>query len=80
MQTIRVDLPALHEYTQAVARDILHWLDTVEPKDLERPLKTPIGELNVAQVLETFCIWHLNAHCGEIAVLKGLQGIKGYPF
>ena len=80
MRAIRVDLPALHEYAQAVASATQDWLASLAPEDLERKMDTSIGELNVAQMLDTFVIWHINAHCGEIAALKGCQGAKGYPF
>lgn len=80
MQTIRVDIAALHAYTKAVADATQAWLISLAPDDLERELETPIGRLNVGQMLETFVIWHINAHCGEISALKGCQGAKGYPF
>ncbi len=80
MRTIRVDLVALHAYTRAVAEAIQGWLASLAPEDLEHELDTPIGKLNVGQVLETFVIWHINAHCGEISALKGCLGVRGYPF
>jgi hypothetical protein len=80
MQAIRVDIAALHAYTEAVAEAIQCWLASLTPEDLERELETPIGKLSVGRMLETFIIWHINAHCGEIAALKGCLGVKGYPF
>jgi hypothetical protein len=80
MQAIRVDLASLHAYAEAVSEAVQGWLASLTPEELERKLQTPIGELSVVQVLETFIIWHINAHCGEIAALKGCQGVKGYPF
>ena len=80
LREIRVDLPALHEYANAVAEAIQGWLASLALEDLEREIETPIGELNLAQMMETFVIWHINAHCGEISALKGCQGVKGYPF
>jgi len=80
MQAIRVDIAVLHDYTEAVAETVQSWLASLTPKDLERKLETPIGKLSVDQILETFVIWHINAHCGEIAALKGCLGVKGYPF
>jgi hypothetical protein len=80
MLSIQVDLPALHAYTQAVAEAVQAWLSTQRPEDLERQLETPIGEMNLGQLLETFVIWHINAHCGEISALKGCLGVQGYPF
>ena len=80
MRAIRVDLLALHEYAQAVAGAAQGWLASLTPEDLERRMDTPIGELKLGQMLETFVIWHVNAHCGEISALKGCQGARGYPF
>jgi hypothetical protein len=80
MRAMRVDLPALGEYARTVASATQDWLASLTPEDLARKMDTPIGELNLAQMLETFVIWHINAHCGEIAALKGCQGAKGYPF
>jgi uncharacterized damage-inducible protein DinB len=79
-RAIRVDLAALHQYAQAVAAAAQDWLASLAPEDLERRVETPIGELNLAQLLETFVVWHINAHCGEISALKGCQGARGYPF
>lgn len=80
MCALRVRLPALHEYAQAVAADLQAWLGTLTPADLDRTVETPIGPHTIAQVLELFVIWHINAHCGEISALKGCLGCKGYPF
>lgn len=80
MSTVRVDLPVLHEYAEAVASAIGDWLASLEPEDLSRTIQTPIGELSLAQLLSTFVIWHVDVHCGEIAALKGCQGAQGYPF
>jgi hypothetical protein len=80
MRGVHVDLPAMHQYAQAMAEAADTWLSTLSPKDLERTIETPLGEQNLAQLLETFVIWHINAHCGEISALKGCQGAKGYPF
>lgn len=80
MRALRVRLPALHEYTQAVAADLGGWLATLTPADLERTVHTPIGEYTVAHALELFVVWHINVHCGEVSALKGCQGARGYPF
>lgn len=80
MQAMRVDLPVLHDYARNVAEVTQSWLSSLQPQDLERELQTPIGSLSLAQFLDTFVIWHINAHCGEISALKGCQGARGYPF
>jgi hypothetical protein len=80
VRAVRVDLAAMHDYSKAVGQATKEWLASLTPQDLERKFDTPIGELNLAQLLETFVIWHINAHCGEISALKGCQGARGYPF
>ena len=80
MRAIRVDIPTLHEYAQALHGAIQGWLDSLTPEDLGRTIETPAGEQSLGQLVEVFVIWHANSHCGEIAALKGCQGAKGYPF
>lgn len=77
---LRVDLPALHDYAQATSQAIQDWVGGLTPEDLERPVETTVGELSLAQMLEAYIIWHINVHCGEISALKGVQGLKGYPW
>ena len=80
LRAIRVDLPVLHDYAQAVAETLQGWLGSLAAEDLERSLDTPVGEQTLAQLLDLFIVWHINSHCGEISALKGCQGAKGYPF
>jgi len=76
----RVYLPVLHEYAKVISKTAQKWLASLTLEDLERKIDTPVGELNLAQLLESFVVWHINVHCGEIAALKGCQGATGYPF
>ena len=80
MRTIRVDLAALHEYAKAVAGELQCWLGSLAPEDLDRTIELPFGEYSLAQMVDLFIVWHINAHCGEISALKGCQGAQGYPF
>jgi hypothetical protein len=80
MLSIQVDLPELHAYAAALAEALQEWLSSLTVEDLGRVLETPMGELTLGQMIETFVIWHINAHCGEISALKGCLGVKGYPF
>jgi hypothetical protein len=80
MREVQADLSALHEYADRVQNAAQEWLSTLTPADLERSMNTSIGELNLGQLVEAYIIWHINVHCGEISVLKGCQGLKGYPW
>jgi hypothetical protein len=77
---IRLNLPVVHDYAQALHGAVKAWLGTLTPGDLEQGVQTPFAEMSLDQLLTTFVIWHIDAHCGEIAALKGCQGASGYPF
>lgn len=80
MRAVRVDLTALHQYTQVVAEAVRSWLASLTPEELDREMDTFVGKLTVGALLERIGVWHISAHCGEISALKGCQGAKGYPF
>jgi hypothetical protein len=80
MCAMRIALPVVHEYAQAVSSAIREWIASLTPEELNRTIQTPLGELSLGQIMSTFVLWHVNAHCGEIAALKGCQGARGYPF
>jgi hypothetical protein len=79
-QGLRVDLEILHDYARATAETILNWVASLTPEDLERTLPTPIGDLNLGQILQAFIVLHINNHIGEISTVRGCQGLKGYPW
>lgn len=77
-QRVKVDLPVFHEYAKAVFAEVNTTIAGLSDSDLERELDLPFGKYSVKWV---FNIMLLNtySHTGEIACLKGLQGLKGYP-
>jgi hypothetical protein len=82
-RNVQIDLPALKEYAQAVYTGTSDYLSSLSADDLDRPVDLSnigLGKQHVAFVLTTMIDWHIDAHCGEISCLKGLQGAKGYPF
>src|SRR3989304_4858251 len=77
---VKVDLPPLTQYAQAVYKSTGEWLASVGPADLERAVDLTgwgLGNQSLAWVLANILIWHIDAHCGEISCLKGLQGARG---
>ncbi|MGD2146936.1 MAG: DinB family protein [Anaerolineae bacterium] len=76
----RVALPALRDYSRAVAQALDSFVVSLTAADLSRTISTPIGDYSMDAFIEVFITWHINAHCGEIAALKGCQGLKGYPW
>jgi hypothetical protein len=77
-QRVKLDLSAFHEYAVAVFNAVDEYLASISDADLQEEVETPFGKETKAR---WFNIMELNtySHTGEIACLKGLQGLKGYP-
>ena len=80
---VKVDLPALRKYAQAVYAASDEYLATLRGKDLDRPIDLTalgFGQSTMGFMINNAVVGHAFTHCGEISCLKGLQGKKGYPF
>ncbi|GAB4457838.1 MAG: hypothetical protein Fur0044_51150 [Anaerolineae bacterium] len=79
---VRVDLDTLRGYAQAVYGATDSYLASLSDEDLNRPLDLSavgLGQQTVGSFLSTL-VFNIHTHTGEIACLKGLQGLQGYPF
>lgn len=82
-RNVRVDLPALGQYAQAVYASANEYVASVTPDDLDRMVdlsSAGLGERSVGWCLSALVIAHLHNLGGEISAIKGAQGLKGYPF
>ena len=80
-RTVKMNLPAFREYAKAVYGATDAYIAALSDADLERKVQTGfIGEQTVAFVMSNILGWHVAEHNGEIAALKGVQGLKGLPF
>ena len=78
-QRVKVDLPALHEYANAVFGAIDSYLASTTDNDLQVEVEiAPVGKLTRAGWFSTLLL-NTYSHSGEISCIKGLQGQKGYP-
>lgn len=66
-------------YQAAVREATDQYLATLNDADLDREVNFIGGKRTVADVLCTLVV-HTAAHAGDIATLKGVQGVKGLPF
>lgn len=69
-------ITTLLAYGQRIHSATNHYLSTLIPEELEREVELLGSTRSVAETL-SFLVIHLTRHSGEIAVLKGLQGLKG---
>ena len=79
---VKIDLGALRAYAQAVADQTDSWLAGLTEADLDRPLDLSgigFGQHTLATAVALLVANHLGTETGEIAVLKGIQGARGYP-
>ena len=82
-RALRVDLEAARKYSQAVSASTEAYLASLAPEDLDRQVdlsQVGLGQRTVAWMLNVLVAGHLNNMAGELSCLKGLQGLKGYPF
>ena len=77
---VEVDLPKIHEYAKAVFAAIDEYLATLSDDDLERKAEFgPAGEQTIGWAFNVILL-NIFSHTGEIACIKGIQGLQGYPF
>ena len=74
----QVDIQPMMDYGAAVWTATDAYLNTLTPEDLDRMVKFAGGERKAADILRT-TISQAHNHLGEIAALKGIQGVKGLP-
>jgi hypothetical protein len=79
-KTFKMDYPKFQEYANAVFANTDSYLANLSDADLEKKVQTPIGEQTIGWAVTTLLGTHAPQHAGEIAALKGVQGMKGLPF
>ncbi|HEY3111039.1 MAG TPA: DinB family protein [Chloroflexota bacterium] len=77
---VRVDVAAARAYAAAVYTDSDAYLAGLDADALARPPDAPIpGGQTLSWLVNNLLVQHAALHSGEIAVLRGLQGLKGLP-
>jgi len=81
-RSVRIDMPALRAYGQAVFANTDAYIASLTPEDLDRQIDLTswgLGMVPLGTFISSITLANDNWHCGEISMLKGLQGLKGYP-
>lgn len=80
-KNVQIDLEAFKMYEKAVYAATEEYMSSLTDEDLGKEVDMgDWGKYTVAKFISNFIIGHLNNLTGEISVLKGVQGVKGYPF
>ena len=82
-RAIQPNLPALRQYGQTVVADADAYLAELGEGGLDRMVDLStvgLGTRSVSWIINALIASHLNNMAGEISAIKGVQGLKGYPF
>ncbi len=79
VKTTPVTVDAVQAYAQAVRAATESYLAALTNEELDRTVQFFGGDRPAADVIATF-VSHTVGHAGEIAALRGVQGVKGLPF
>ena len=77
-QALRIDKEMFLEYMRGVWKATDDFLAAHDDAFLqERTLVKPLGEMPIQNAIGQMCLTHGFTHLGEIAHLRGLQGLRG---
>ena len=75
-----IPVAAVSEYAKNVQQSVLDQLATMKDADLDREIETQFfGKQTVAWLVQ-LAGTHAVGHAGDMAAVKGMQGLKGLPF
>jgi DinB superfamily len=77
---VKVDWATFMPYAQAVFASTESYIAGLSESDLDRVIEAPFGKQPLGAFLASIGTFHFTEHLGEIAALKGVQGLKGLPF
>ncbi len=77
---VHMSLDSFQAYAKAVFAQTDAYLAGLSDADLVRKGQGPGGETTLGWFVVNILATHVPQHLGEIAALKGVQGLKGLPF
>lgn len=83
LKEVKIAIPKVYDYTKAVFSETEKYLESLQDNDLETEIDMSMfgmGKRTQGDMIHMMILGHLWSIMGEIAVLKGIQGLKGYPF
>ena len=79
IRATRMSIAPLLDYGRALRDATDTYLATLTPTELDRQVDFAGQPRSVAEILMMFVV-HIAGHAGEMAAVKGMQGMKGLPF
>lgn len=83
LKEVKIDVKKFREYAKGVYAVAEEYVATLTDEDLEKDVDMSsfgMGSKKVHDFIANLISGHTYSITGEISVLKGIQGLKGYPF
>lgn len=83
LREVKLDVKKFRTYAQAVYTESETYLESLTDADLEKDVDMSMfgmGSRKVSDFIANMISGHIYSIMGEVSVLKGIQGLKGYPF
>jgi hypothetical protein len=83
VRSVHVDWPAFRQYARAVYAASDDYLAGRNAEELDNQVDLSSFGLRIQSLnwaLHNLVIGHVSTHTGEIAAIKGVQGLQGHPF
>jgi hypothetical protein len=75
-----IPLAPIKEFGAEIQKATMEYVDTLTDADLDRTVETGVFGTQTVAFLIQLAAMHAVGHTGDIAAVKGLQGLKGLPF
>ena len=79
-KSIKMNLPAFREFARTVYANTDKIVADMDDATAEAIVDTPLGKQPRQEFIGNLGVTHMWGHLGEIAALKGVDGLKGLPF
>jgi DinB superfamily len=80
-EQMHLDLGRFKPYADAVFAETDAYISSLTDEEMNREIETSfLGKQTVGQFLNGLTLHHMGLHTGEIATMKGVQGLKGLLF
>jgi hypothetical protein len=83
LKEVKVDIPQMQKYAEAVYKTSAEYTQSLTDEDLLKEIDMALfgmGKRTLGSVIAGMVVGHINQIMGEISALKGIQGLKGYPY
>ncbi len=83
LKEVNVDIEKFRKYAKAVYAASEEYVASLTDSDLEKDVDMSafgMGKRKAYDFIANIINGHVTSIMGEVAVLKGIQGLKGYPF